>query len=133
VWWPTRSDIGKGWLMKGWLTIPLIPMRKTVYTTGIYIRNTRSMSRIGRIKDPDTVLEPQVWGNAPLSIDRPRALSEDMYNDEENRDYFEKKMKKYEGRISNEWDIPIPVSIQRDPSAQESAGSCVISTTLKSN
>jgi hypothetical protein len=108
-------------------------MRKTVYTTGIYIRNTRSMSRIGRIKDPDTVLEPQVWGNAPLSIDRPRALSEDMYNDEENRDYFEKKMKKYEGRISNEWDIPIPVSIQRDPSAQESAGSCVISTTLKSN
>lgn len=28
-------------------------------------------------------------------------------------------MKKYEGRISNEWDIPIPVSIQRDPSAQE--------------
>jgi nitrogen fixation/metabolism regulation signal transduction histidine kinase len=30
------------------------------------------------LPDPDTVLEPQVWGNAPLSIDRPRALSEDM-------------------------------------------------------
>ena len=42
-----------------------------------------------------------------------------MYSDEENRDYFEKNMKKYEERISNAWDIPIPIEIQRDTTAQE--------------
>jgi hypothetical protein len=45
---------------------------------------------------PDQGLEPQVWGSA--YIDKPRALSEDMYSDEDNRDYFERKMNKYEER-----------------------------------
>jgi hypothetical protein len=57
------------------------------------------------------------YGEAP--IDKPRALDEESYSDEENRDYFEKKIKKYEERTSDAWDIPIPVVIQRDTSAQE--------------
>jgi hypothetical protein len=68
---------------------------------------------------PDPGLGAQAWGST--SIDKPRALDEESYTDEENREYFEQKMKKYEERISNAWDIPIPVAIQRqrDTSAQE--------------
>lgn len=42
-----------------------------------------------------------------------------MYSDEENRDYYKKKMKNYEERISNAWDIPLPVAISRNIRAQE--------------
>jgi hypothetical protein len=69
------------------------------------------------LPDPDRGLESQVWGSAP--IDKPRALDEESYSDEENRNYFEQKMKKYEERISNALDIPIPVNTQRDTSADE--------------
>ena len=50
------------------------------------------------LPDPDLGLESEVWGSAP--IDKPRDLDEQSYSDEENRDYFEKKMKKYKRNVS---------------------------------
>ena len=47
------------------------------------------------LPDPDLGLESEVWGSAP--IDKPRDLDEQSYSDEENRDYFEKKMKNTRG------------------------------------
>jgi hypothetical protein len=49
-----------------------------------------------------------VWGSTS-SVDKPRALDEESYTDEENKVYFEKKMKKYEERIHNS--VPIGITI----------------------
>ena len=50
------------------------------------------------------------WGTSTRSIDKPRVLHEESYTDEENRIYYDKKMKKYEERISNSVSIETAIN-----------------------
>jgi hypothetical protein len=50
------------------------------------------------------------WGTSTRSVDKPRVLDEESYTDEENRIYYDKKMKKYEERISNSVSIETAIN-----------------------
>jgi hypothetical protein len=67
--------------------------------------NHRTIPEIGDDPHMDSA-----WGTSTRSIDKPRVLHEESYTDEENRIYYDKKMKKYEERISNSVSIETAIN-----------------------
>ena len=59
------------------------------------------------------------WGTSTRSVDKPRVLDEESYTDEENRIYYDEKIKKYEERISNSISIETAINAYDQQDVEE--------------